>query len=70
MRRSKKPHFAFQTFTETPTTTPSTLGFGITHQPHGSEERSESHFETDMKVSVFWPLRVSVYSNLFFSQIT
>ncbi len=37
---------------------------------YGSEERSESHFETDMKVSVFWPLRVSVYSNLFFSQIT
>ena len=32
--RSKKQCFAFQTFTETPTTTPSTLGFGITHQPH------------------------------------
>jgi len=32
--RSKKRTFAFQTFTETPTTTPSTLGFGITHQPH------------------------------------
>jgi len=31
---SKKRHFAFQTFTETPTITPSTLGFGITHQPH------------------------------------
>ena len=32
--RSKKQCFAFQTFTETPTTTPSILGFGITHQPH------------------------------------
>jgi hypothetical protein len=32
--RSKKRHFAFQTFTETPAATPSTLGFGITHQPH------------------------------------
>ena len=32
--RSKKWRFAFQTFNETPTTTPSTLGFGITHQPH------------------------------------
>ena len=31
---SKKWRFAFQTFTETPATTPSTLGFGITHQPH------------------------------------
>jgi hypothetical protein len=36
MPRSKKWRFAFQTFTETPTITPSTLGFGITHQPHGS----------------------------------
>ena len=35
LRRSKKRRFAFQTFTETPTTTPSTLGFGISHQPHG-----------------------------------
>jgi hypothetical protein len=34
MPRSKKWRFAFQTFTETPATTPSTLGFGITHQPH------------------------------------
>ena len=32
--RSKKQRFAFQTFTETPPATPSTLGFGITHQPH------------------------------------
>jgi hypothetical protein len=32
--RSKKRHFAFQTSTETPATTPSILGFGITHQPH------------------------------------
>ncbi len=32
--RSKKRRFAFQTFTETPANTPSTLGFGITHQPH------------------------------------
>ena len=32
--RSKKWCFAFQTFTETPPTTPSILGFGITHQPH------------------------------------
>ena len=32
--RSKKWRFAFQTFTETPATTPSILGFGITHQPH------------------------------------
>jgi hypothetical protein len=32
--RSKKQRLAFQTFTETPVTTPSTLGFGITHQPH------------------------------------
>ena len=32
--RSNKRRFAFQTFTETPTTTPSTLGFGISHQPH------------------------------------
>ena len=32
--RSKKQCFAFQTFTETPTTPPSILGFGITHQPH------------------------------------
>ena len=32
--RSKKQCFAFQRFTETPTATPSTLGFGITHQPH------------------------------------
>ena len=30
----KKRHFAFQTFTEAPVITPSTLGFGITHQPH------------------------------------
>ena len=34
MSRSKKRRFAFQTFTETPATTPSTLGCGITHQPH------------------------------------
>ena len=34
--RSKKRCFAFQTFTETPAKTPPTLGFGITHQPHGS----------------------------------
>ena len=32
--RSYKRRFAFQTFTEIPTTTPSTLGFGISHQPH------------------------------------
>jgi len=32
--RSKKRRFAFQTFTETPTTPPSIQGFGITHQPH------------------------------------
>ena len=32
--RSKKWRFAFQTCTETPADTPSTLGFGITHQPH------------------------------------
>ena len=32
--RSKKRRFAFQTFTETPATAPSILGFGITHQPH------------------------------------
>jgi hypothetical protein len=32
--RSKKQRFAFQTFTETPTTTPSILRFGISHQPH------------------------------------
>jgi hypothetical protein len=32
--RSKKWRFAFQTFTETTATAPSTLGFGITHQPH------------------------------------
>ena len=31
---SKKRRFAFQTFTETSATTPSTLCFGITHQPH------------------------------------
>jgi hypothetical protein len=31
---SKKQRSAFQTITETPTTTPSMLGFGITHQPH------------------------------------
>jgi hypothetical protein len=31
---SKKRRFAFQTFTETPGTTPPILGFGITHQPH------------------------------------
>ncbi len=31
---SKKCRFAFQTFTENPATTPSTLGFGSTHQPH------------------------------------
>ena len=31
---SKKLRFAFQTFTETPANTPSTLGFGISHQPH------------------------------------
>jgi hypothetical protein len=36
MPRSKKQRSAFQTFTETPTTRPSTLGFGITHQPQGS----------------------------------
>jgi hypothetical protein len=35
-QRSKKRRFAFQTFAETPATTPSTLGFGISHQPHGS----------------------------------
>jgi hypothetical protein len=34
MPRSKKRHFAFQTFTETPTNIPSIQGFGITHQPH------------------------------------
>ena len=34
MKRSKKQSFAFQTFTETPTITSSTLGCGITHQPH------------------------------------
>ena len=34
MSRSKKQRFAFQTFTETPADTPSTLGCGITHQPH------------------------------------
>ena len=32
--RSKKRRFAFQTFPETPTTTPSALGFGMTHQSH------------------------------------
>ena len=32
--RSKKWRFAFQTCNETPATTPSILGFGITHQPH------------------------------------
>jgi hypothetical protein len=32
--RSKKQRLAFQTFTETPATSPSILGFGITHQPH------------------------------------
>ena len=32
--RSKKWRFAFQTFTETLASTPSTLGFGISHQPH------------------------------------
>jgi hypothetical protein len=32
--RSKKQRFAFQTFTETPVATPSTLWFGITHHPH------------------------------------
>ena len=32
--RSKKRRFAFQTFPETPATTPATLGFGISHQPH------------------------------------
>ena len=32
--RSKKWRFAFQRITETPTTTPSRLGFGNTHQPH------------------------------------
>jgi hypothetical protein len=31
---SKKQRSAFQTITETPTTTPSMLGFGISHQPH------------------------------------
>jgi len=30
----KKRGFAFQTFTETAATTPSILGFGISHQPH------------------------------------
>ena len=34
--RSKNWRFAFQTFSETPARTPSTLGFGIMHQPHGS----------------------------------
>jgi hypothetical protein len=34
----KKRRFAFQTFTQAPATTPSTLGFGITHQPHGSRD--------------------------------
>jgi len=33
--RSKKRRFAFQTFTETSAATPSTMGVGITHQPHG-----------------------------------
>ena len=32
--RSKKWRFAFQTCTETPATTPSILGFGISHHPH------------------------------------
>ena len=32
--RSKKRRFAFQTFTETTATAPSTLGFGITHHHH------------------------------------
>ena len=36
--RSKKQRFAFQTFTETPPATPSTLGFGISHQPHEGED--------------------------------
>lgn len=31
---SRKRRFAFQTFTETPATSPSIVGFGITHQPH------------------------------------
>jgi len=34
--RSKKLRLAFQTFIETPANTPSILGFGITHHPHGS----------------------------------
>jgi hypothetical protein len=32
--RSKKQRFAFQTFTETPATTPSIQGSEISHQPH------------------------------------
>ena len=32
--RSKKHTYAFQTFTETPTNTPSIQGLGISHQPH------------------------------------
>lgn len=34
--RGNGKSFAFQTFTETPATTPTILGLGITHQPHGS----------------------------------
>ena len=39
--RSKKRRFMFQTSTETPTNTPSTLGFGITHQPHEGGDGSK-----------------------------
>lgn len=35
-RCSKKRRLAFQTFTETHSNTASILGFGITHQHHGS----------------------------------
>ena len=38
---SKKPRFAFQTFTETPANTTSKLGFGISHQPHGSGDSAK-----------------------------
>ncbi|MDA3038668.1 MAG: hypothetical protein O3C27_03905 [Actinomycetota bacterium] len=33
MTTFQKRSFAFQTFNETPAKTPSTLGFGISHQP-------------------------------------
>jgi hypothetical protein len=52
--RSKKQRFAFQRFTETPTATPSTLGFGITHQPHEGGDGAKSCGLSSLPGGVRW----------------